>query len=184
MRRPHARKCLGHAGTDVNRGHEFERRVLVGERRDLLNHPVFLDLEILLCEAGDELAVIVGNDGGDLDDVYVHRLRVFQVARRHHLHKPSAVAHERDDPDLMGANAFASIPFAFERRRRDRRAHLRAVGEEGHGRHVANGGRGLDDGEQTDRAGEIGGLGWRGDAQPRLLSRGGEGDDRCDSRYS
>ena len=92
----HVADGVGHAGADVERHHDFERRVLVGDVRQALRHAVLAQAEILGLEALDERALVVADQHADLDDVDLDRLGDAGAARADAGHRAPPAGQLRD----------------------------------------------------------------------------------------
>ena len=64
-----SQRFAGHAEAAIDAERDGQRKLAGGKGRDLLRRAVFEDLEIGLAEAGDRLALRVGDRGVDLDQL-------------------------------------------------------------------------------------------------------------------
>ena len=125
----------------------------------------------------DEAAFAVGDDRRDLDDVHVHRFRVFDRLRPRGGDQPLAAAEHDDGADGVFLHLFARVPFARERRD-GRGADLAPVREPADFAHRRQHAQRLEREREADRAHDVGAIRGRRDLRGRRLA-GGAHDLEC-----
>ncbi len=159
---------VGHAGADVERHHDFQRGVLVGDVRQPLRHPVFLQAEVLGFEVLHEGALGVADQDADLHHVDVDRFGDGGAAGADARHRPAAAGQLRDGADDVLADAWPGVPRTGVRRPIDA-ADEAPVGEEAD---PLDGGAGrVHDCGQDDAAGDVGVVVRRREADHRRARR-------------